>query len=818
MERRDLLKTTGLTLGAVGLAGCSAMPGSEETDTGSAGMDTESDETEGQTDEMSVDAATAVAAEWNAMRARLWDAVAVAVAGRPGAGASLAQSLFADFENASGEWGAHEQLEATNAENYETFEEHLGGLREALSAGDVEGAREAARAAESNLVAAQRGRVGAAVTDALTLQVLGSRVATAGAATQAGALDAAATLAEETYTAFEASEAYEVVEEAAPEAYESFEGATEAVAAASDAETASSEASAAFQAAVDGSYAVAPAAAAGAGHLTGLGARAHDSLALGMLGGPGRDYAHASVLTTYRARVDDAGWLYAQGNADAAKRAAQSVFQHFEGANAHDALEEANGDAYEGFEEEGLNSLVSAIENGDDGAVNDAVATVHENLVAGVGSLVSGDQPALLEAGYFRTRLADAGELYRMGETEAAKAVVQSVFQAFEANRANLHETLEETSESLYQTFEEEHLASLPDAIESGDDDAVATHVAGAQDALAEFAATAAGVPAVCGAETVFMTGRVFDTAGVALLGSNQRGEQITQSAFQHFEAGAGGYHETLEEADSETYEAFEERLAAVGSAASGSGEPLTAATEFNTEAVTGIYAIVGAGGGSFGEAQTAVLQGVFGDFEEARVHEMLEEADRAAYEGFEADLGATVEAVEGDASLSAAVSTFDDAALRAAFAVVGALEKAPTDGGSESGGDGESEESVYSGGPNVVEGVPDDADHVVKMQAVAFEPESLTISQGDTVAFEYAGGEPHCVFAYEDEIPEDAEYWASGGFESQEAAETGWNEEKGGAVQSGQSYVHTFETTGTHGYYCLPHEAAGMVGEVVVE
>jgi plastocyanin len=73
-------------------------------------------------------------------------------------------------------------------------------------------------------------------------------------------------------------------------------------------------------------------------------------------------------------------------------------------------------------------------------------------------------------------------------------------------------------------------------------------------------------------------------------------------------------------------------------------------------------------------------------------------------------------------------------------------------------------------------------------------------------------------VFAYEDEIPEDAEYWASGGFDSQSAAETGWNEEKKGAVRSGQSYVHTFETTGTHGYYCLPHEAAGMVGEVVVE
>ena len=38
------------------------------------------------------------------------------------------------------------------------------------------------------------------------------------------------------------------------------------------------------------------------------------------------------------------------------------------------------------------------------------------------------------------------------------------------------------------------------------------------------------------------------------------------------------------------------------------------------------------------------------------------------------------------------------------------------------------------------------------------------------------------------------------------------------GAVQSGHSYVRTFETTGTHEYYCIPHEAAGMAGKVIVE
>ena len=102
-------------------------------------------------------------------------------------------------------------------------------------------------------------------------------------------------------------------------------------------------------------------------------------------------------------------------------------------------------------------------------------------------------------------------------------------------------------------------------------------------------------------------------------------------------------------------------------------------------------------------------------------------------------------------------------------------------------------------------------------MKAVSFAPEELTVSKGDTVAWTHAGGEPHSVTAYEEEIPADADYWASGDFESESAANTGW-EEGQGAVQSGQSYVHTFETAGEHAYYCIPHEMAGMKGTVVVE
>jgi plastocyanin len=223
------------------------------------------------------------------------------------------------------------------------------------------------------------------------------------------------------------------------------------------------------------------------------------------------------------------------------------------------------------------------------------------------------------------------------------------------------------------------------------------------------------------------------------------------------------------------------------------------------------MYAVVGGGGGgSFGDAAGALAQDVFADFEEARVHDLVEEADAGAYETFESTLGTFIESLSTEA-----LSAFAEATLRAQFAVAGALDRAPVgegDDGGDVGGD-----SDLQGGPNVVEGVPDDADHVVKMQAVAFEPKELTVTVGDTVAFEHAAGEAHNVVAYEDELPEGATFWSSGGFESQEAAEAGWEEGKG-AVQSGHSYVHTFETAGTHGYYCTPHEAAGMVGTVVVE
>ncbi len=195
--------------------------------------------------------------------------------------------------------------------------------------------------------------------------------------------------------------------------------------------------------------------------------------------------------------------------------------------------------------------------------------------------------------------------------------------------------------------------------------------------------------------------------------------------------------------------------------------------------------------------------------------YEGFEEADREAYEGFETALEEYVGALDSGSEADAAAGRFGRAALRAQFAVAGAPGAAPEAGTAPE--DHSGEQADLEGGPDVVAGVPDDADHVVDMQAVAFEPEALTVEQGETVAWAHAAGEPHSVSAYEDGIPGDATYWASGGFESEEAAREGWENGRG-AVQSGESHVHTFETPGEHGYFCIPHEAAGIIDTVVVE
>jgi plastocyanin len=108
--------------------------------------------------------------------------------------------------------------------------------------------------------------------------------------------------------------------------------------------------------------------------------------------------------------------------------------------------------------------------------------------------------------------------------------------------------------------------------------------------------------------------------------------------------------------------------------------------------------------------------------------------------------------------------------------------------------------------------------DFDVGMTAAAFNPPEITVSVGEEVVWHNTSARGHTVTAYENAIPEEATYFASGGFESETAARTAWREGLGGKIDSGESFRHTFEVPGRYDYVCIPHEQAGMVGAVIVE
>ncbi|WP_440007620.1 plastocyanin/azurin family copper-binding protein [Halomicrococcus sp. SG-WS-1] len=96
----------------------------------------------------------------------------------------------------------------------------------------------------------------------------------------------------------------------------------------------------------------------------------------------------------------------------------------------------------------------------------------------------------------------------------------------------------------------------------------------------------------------------------------------------------------------------------------------------------------------------------------------------------------------------------------------------------------------------------------------LVFDPDSVTVQPGTTVVWENVGSVPHSVTAYEDQIPGEAEYFASGGFDSEDAARQAYPE---GSIDGGERYEYTFETEGDYEYFCIPHESAGMVASITV-
>lgn len=105
-----------------------------------------------------------------------------------------------------------------------------------------------------------------------------------------------------------------------------------------------------------------------------------------------------------------------------------------------------------------------------------------------------------------------------------------------------------------------------------------------------------------------------------------------------------------------------------------------------------------------------------------------------------------------------------------------------------------------------------------IGMTADRFRPETFETTVGTTVTWRNTSSKGHTVTAYETGIPEGAQYFASGGYASQSEAIDAWFDRFGGRIDRGQTYRHTFEVPGRYDYYCIPHDAAGMVGTVIVE
>ncbi len=115
---------------------------------------------------------------------------------------------------------------------------------------------------------------------------------------------------------------------------------------------------------------------------------------------------------------------------------------------------------------------------------------------------------------------------------------------------------------------------------------------------------------------------------------------------------------------------------------------------------------------------------------------------------------------------------------------------------GSDGGDGGDSGDNVVAAGPN---------------GQFVFDPETITISTGETVTWEFESAN-HNVAAYPDmhdriSIPDDADGFGS--MDEGDAFET---------VPEGETYEYTFETPGEYTYVCMPHVGSDMVGTVIVE
>jgi plastocyanin len=108
---------------------------------------------------------------------------------------------------------------------------------------------------------------------------------------------------------------------------------------------------------------------------------------------------------------------------------------------------------------------------------------------------------------------------------------------------------------------------------------------------------------------------------------------------------------------------------------------------------------------------------------------------------------------------------------------------------------------------------------HVVRMvgdeRGFRYEPQSITIRQGDAIRWEMISGAPHNVAFDPAQIPEPARAQINANMEGRVA-----DLSSPMMMNVGENYTISFANVpaGTYPYFCTPHLAMGMTGTIVVQ
>lgn len=102
-----------------------------------------------------------------------------------------------------------------------------------------------------------------------------------------------------------------------------------------------------------------------------------------------------------------------------------------------------------------------------------------------------------------------------------------------------------------------------------------------------------------------------------------------------------------------------------------------------------------------------------------------------------------------------------------------------------------------------------------IGMSAHSFRPETYEATVGETVTWVNNSSRGHTITALS--VPDGAEYFATGGYDTVEAAVDAWYNRDGGRLDMGETFSYTVEVPGEYEYYCIPHAASDMYGTLIV-